>query len=220
MKRNFPSQLGNGSFALRRGKVDGRAQPSGGMSLIELLTVMAIVALLATLTIPAFQSIALGSSLSRGGQMVADQLALARQLAISRNSQVQVWFVRLDGSAPGFRAMQLWGQGTNLADLVPLTRLTLLPDGVSFASNAALAPLLADPALATINSNQAFPGRGMLSYSGFRFKSGGGTDLPFNATNAFISIVYARDAGSATLPTNYCIVQIDPVNGRAKTYRP
>lgn len=220
MKAHFIKHPGNTLPVVASGITDRRAQQPPGMSLVELLAVMAIVAVLASLTLPAFQSIALGSSLSRGGQIVADQLSLARQLAIGRNGQVQVWFVRLDGSSSGFRAMQLWGQGTNPADLVPLTRLTLLPDGVSFASDAALAPLLLDTALITISSNRTFPGRGMLSYSGFRFKAGGGTDLPFNATNAFVSVVHARDAGTAALPTNYCIMQIDPVNGRTRIYRP
>ncbi len=200
---------------MKAGNVKG-----GGFSLIELLTVTAIIVLLVTLTIPAFQSIALGSSLTRGGQMVADQFSLARQMAVSRNSQVQVRLVWLPEQPAGYRAIQLWGQGTNLAEFVPLTRLLVLPDGVSMASNALLAPLLTDSALTTIRTNGLFPGRGMLSYCGFRFKSGGGTDLPFSATNAFLSIVYSRYAGDAVLPANYSVVQIDPVSGRAKTYRP
>ena len=191
---------------------------SNGFSLVELLTVMAIVVLLITLMIPAFQSIALGSSLSRGGQIVADQFALARQMAVSRNSQVQVRFVWLTDAPAGYRAIQLWGQGTNFSDFVPLTRLTLLPEGISLASNAALSPLLTGTA--TIKTNGVFSSKGALNYCGFRFKSGGGTDLPFNSTNAFLTAVYARNSDASALPANYCIVQIDPVSGRAKTYRP
>ncbi|MFA7344849.1 MAG: Verru_Chthon cassette protein D [Terrimicrobiaceae bacterium] len=193
---------------------------SQGFSLVELLTVMAIIALLVALAVPAFQSVALGSSLSRGGEIAADQLALARQLAVSRNSQVQVRMVRLPDEPAGYRAFQLWGQGTNLTDFVPLTRLTVLPEGVSLASNATLSPLLNDPALTTFKTNGIFPGKGALEYCGFRFKPGGGTDLPFNATNAFLTVVYARDGGATALPPNHCIIQIDPVSGRAKTYRP
>lgn len=204
-------------------KIASRQSPianrkSKGFSLIELLTVVAIIVILVTLTIPAFQSIAMGSSLSRSGQIVADQFALARQMAISRNSQVQVRVVWLTDSPAGYRAIQLWGQGTNLANFVPLTRMTVLPDGISMASNAALSPLLTDAA--TIKTNDVFPGKGTLGYCGFRFKSGGGTDLPFNATNAFLTVAYARNSNASALPTNYCIVQIDPVSGRAKTYRP
>lgn len=193
-------------------------QKSHGFSLIEMLTVTAIIVLLATLTIPAFQSIAMGSSLSRGGQIVADQFALARQMAVSRNSQVQVWLVCLTNDPAGYRAIQLWGQGTNSTTFVPLTRLTVLPDGISMAT--ALSPLLTDASLTTINTNGVFPSKGTLNYCGFRFKSGGGTDLPFNTTNAFLTVVYARNSGASALPTNYCIVQIDPVSGRSKTYRP
>lgn len=201
---NRKSEVGNGNGA--------------GFSLVELLTVMAIIVLLITLMIPAFQSIALGSSLSRGGQIISDQCALARQMAVSRNSQVQVRFVWLTDAPAGYRAIQLWGQGTNFSDFVPLTRLTMLPEGISLASNAALSPLLTGTA--TIKTNGIFPGKGTLSYCGFRFKSGGGTDLPYNSTNAFLTAVYARNSDASALPANYCIVQIDPVSGRAKTYRP
>lgn len=202
-----------------RNRKSERGTPNaGGFSLIELLTVMAVIALLITLTVPAFQSIVMGSSLSRGAQVVADQFALARQLAVSRNSQVQVWFVWLKDEPAGYRAIQLWGQGTNPTTFVPLTRLTVLPEGISLASGAALSPLLTDTA--TIRTNGVFPSKGALDYCGFRFKPAGGTDLPFNATNAFLTVVYARDSAVAMLPTNYCIVQIDPVSGRAKTYRP
>ena len=184
-----------------------------GFSLVELLTVVAIIALLVTLTIPAFQSITMGSSLSRGGQVVADQLVLARQLAVSRNSQVQVRLVRLTNEPAGYRAIQLAGQEMNSTNIVPLTRVTLLPEGISLAPN--LSPLLTNAATVT---NGTIPGRG--TFSGFRFKSAGGTDLPFDTTNAYLTVVYSRDSGATALPTNYCIIQIDPVTGRTKTYRP
>lgn len=191
-----------------------------GFSLVEMLVVIAIIALLAVLTIPAFQSIAFGSSLARGGQMVADQLALARQLAASRNGQVQVRVIWLPGNPPGYQAMQLWGQGSTPEEFLPLSQMAVLPEGVAVASNAVLSPLLNDSGLVSIQDSAVFGGRGRLDYRGFRFKAGGRTDLPYNASNAFLTVVAARDAGKSALPDNYCLVQIDPVSGRVKTYRP
>lgn len=184
-----------------------------GFSLIELLTVVAIIAILASLAIPAFQSIAMGSSLSRGGQILADQIVLARQLAVSRNSQVQVRLVRLTNEPAGYRAIQLAGQEMNSTNIVALTRVTLLPEGVALAPG--LSPLLTNAATVT---NGTLPGRG--TFSGFRFKPAGGTDLPFDSTDAYLTVVQARDSGASALPNNYCIIQIDPVTGRTKTYRP
>lgn len=193
---------------------------SRGFSLVELLVVIAIIALLTVLTVPAFQSIAFGSSLARGGQMVADQFALARQMAVSRNGQVQVRVIWLTNNPPGYQAVQLWGQGNTPTDLMPLSQPVVLPEGVSIASNAALSPLLNDPVLATLQDHATFSGRGKLDYRGFRFKAGGRTDLPYNASNAFLTVVATREAGKTSLPNNYCLVQVDPVSGRVKSYRP
>ncbi|MEZ0299659.1 MAG: Verru_Chthon cassette protein D [Candidatus Methylacidiphilales bacterium] len=189
-------------------------------SLIELIVVVAIAALLMVLAVPAFQRMALGSSITRSGQMVEDQLALARQMAVSRNGQVQVRLVWLSHDAASCRAIQLWGDGAALNEMVPLTRLTLLPDGISVAASPTLSPMLNDSALTTLKASAAFPGYGTLKYCGFRFRAGGRTDLPFDATNAFLTIAPARHSADTVLPANYCIVQIDPVTGRAKTYRP
>jgi len=193
---------------------------AGAFSLVELLVVIAIMALLATLTVPAFQSITLGSSLARGGQIVADQLALARQMAVSRNSQVQVRLIWLKNNPPGYQAIQLWGQGATPAEHVPLSQLVPLPEGISLAATASLSPLLNDSSLVTISGRAAFGGRGLLDYRGFRFKAGGRTDLPYNASNAFLTVVATRDADKTSLPENYSLVQVDPVSGRVKTFRP
>lgn len=203
------------SWAIRR---KGAWKP-WAFSLVEILVVVAILMLLMALAVPAFQSATQGSALSRGGQLIADQLILARQEATGRNRDVQIRLVWLTNEPAGYKAIQLWTTtATNSAAFEPFARMAQLPEGVIIASNATYSPLITASTIP--KTNATFPGRGMLTFCGFRFRPEGGTDLTFNSTNNFLTVVYARDAGTSVTPANYCAVQIDPVTGRVKTYRP
>ncbi len=60
----------------------------------------------------------------------------------------------------------------------------------------------------------------MTRYCGFRFRPGGGTDLGFDTTSNFVTVVRDRDASKTDVPDNYAVIQVDQVNGRVRTYRP
>lgn len=73
-----------------------------GFTLIELLAVMAVIAIVIAFAVPATNQILRGSQLSQGGQMVGDQLAFARQLALTRNRTIEFRFYRFgDPETPG-----------------------------------------------------------------------------------------------------------------------
>jgi uncharacterized protein (TIGR02596 family) len=190
---------------------------SRGFTLVELLVVVAIIAVLSVLALPAVTSVANGTALTRAGQVVADQMAVARQEATGKNRDVQVRFVWKDGSPGGWRGVQLWAPSVNdVTDYRPVGRISWLPDGTLIS--AAMSPLIANPTIP--ETNGIFPGRGDTKYCGFRFRSGGGTDLNFNSTSNFVTVVRDFDAAAATVPANYSVIQVDPVNGRIRTYRP
>src|SRR4051794_35822389 len=66
------------------------SSPVRGFSLIELLAVMGIIALIVGFTIPAVTTMMRGSQLTQGSQLLGDQIALARQLALSENRSIEV----------------------------------------------------------------------------------------------------------------------------------
>lgn len=183
-------------------------------SLVELLVVIAILLLLAVVSVPAFNAIAVGSKLNRAGQMVGDQLSSARQTAVTRNREMQVWFYKATGGAtPGWRGLQVWrveqtATGvTNIAASKPI----LFPEGVIL--DPALSPLLT--ADASISGTVSVPSQGSLEYAGFRFRANGGTDLNVTATNNYVTLRQA--VGSSA---NFYTVQVNPITGKTSVFRP
>ena len=65
---------------------------SRGFSLMELLTVIAVIAVLAAVTLPAMNSTLQGHRLAQGAQMVSDLLGLAGLVAVSGNLVVETRF--------------------------------------------------------------------------------------------------------------------------------
>lgn len=73
-----------------------------GFSLVELLVVISIIVIILTFTIPATTGLFRGSLLTQGSQMLGDQFALARQMALTRNHPVELRFFKFsDPEVPG-----------------------------------------------------------------------------------------------------------------------
>ncbi len=195
----------------RRGK-------SAGFSLVELLVVTGIIMLLAALSMMAFGSIFSGSQLSRGGNLVADTLLLARQEAVTRNQEIEVRFYRIGGGTGTWRAVRVLKilETSNGQTNQAISRTVLLPDGVVFSAVAALSPLLEN---GSISGTETLPGYGAAAYGGFRFRPGGATDDRINATNNFVTLVEERQRNGSP-PPNYYALQINPLTGKISVLQP
>jgi len=190
-----------------------------GFTLLEIMAVMAVIAIVIAMSVPTLKKAALGTALTRAGQLLSDQFQLARQEATGRNRDVQVRLIWIDSQTPGYRAVQLWASSlTNASTYEPISKMVMLPPETLISSNAQLSPLLANATIPETTGN--IPGRGETKYCGYRFRAGGQTDLPFNATNTFVTVIQNQDVLAAATPKNFFVVQVDPVNGRTRTFRP
>jgi uncharacterized protein (TIGR02596 family) len=190
-----------------------------GFTLIEMMVVMAVMVVLIAVSLPALKTVVMGTSLTQAGHLLSDQFQLARQEAAGRNREVQVRLVWTGSEPAGYRGIQLWASSLDDVTLIePIAKMVLLPQGTLISSNTMLSPLLAH---ATISeTNAVFPGRGMTKYCGYRFRPGGETDLPFNSSDNFLTVVQNKDAAATAAPPNFYVVQVDPVNGRTRSFRP
>jgi len=208
---------------MKRGDPTDRA----GFTLLELMIVITIIVFLACLAMPSMSRILKGSQVTIGSEILSTQFAFARQTALTKNRIVEVRFYQyVDPSIPGspssFRAVQAFQYDEANQTAMPLAKMQRLPGSLIMDARATYSTLLADVARLktwTPSSDPQVVLPGVSSYTAYcvRFRPDGTTDLVKTA-NWFITVREETDTGSPA--KNYVTLQIDPVNGSLKTYRP
>lgn len=223
--------------------------PSGTLrrrafSLIELIVVISIIVIIAAFTVPAATTILRGSALTQASSMIVGQISLARQQALTKNRAVEVRFYRFgDPESPGedvsdpatgkFRAMQLFEVLEN-GTAIPLDKMQALPNTVVFAysdsGDLGLSSIIdkakaGDPKKPGADDKAAprLP-RGVdfkYEYVAFRFLQDGSTNLVPTDT-WYLTLIGITDQLKSPNepPPNFFTVQVDPVSGSTRTFRP
>jgi uncharacterized protein (TIGR02596 family) len=180
-------------------------------SLIELLVVVAIIGILATLSVPAWNAIAEGNRMSSAAQSLSDGLRLARQLALAKNSPVEFRIFNTlpkDGGTSNYCAFAYY-QLTDSGTTNQMTRTNFLPSGTALSTAANYSTLIG-PSGPSYSASPA--------YNSFRFRPDGSTDLSVSS-NWYVTIVRERDAANTTLPNNFITIKLDAFNGNVSFYR-
>lgn len=181
--------------------------------------VIAIFALMATLTLPAISSINQAGGINRAGQILGDQIILARQEATSKNRDIEVRIINVskgnDPMWPGYRAIQLWLVDESGTPQGPLGKIQKLPESIIIASNT-LSPLLT--ADTNVSGTTNFGALGSCAYGGFRVRASGSLPSAVTPANNFLTVQLARDTDIP--PKNYYTVRVNPITGRVTIHRP
>lgn len=195
-------------------------------SLVEMLVVIAIMVILMAIVIPASSSLMGGMNISSSAAMVNDELNFARQTALSRNRDVEVRFYKLgtkfdanDKKFRGFRSFLI--EGVDSSSWKPLSRVKKLSEPVIISSDATYSSLLdTGGGNGLVQSNENLPGSGNVDYVSFLFRANGDTSLKPVTKKWFLTLYSEKAVNNSGLPANYFTVQVDPVTGRTRSYRP
>lgn len=190
-------------------------------SLIELLVVIGIMGILLALAMPAVTSTLESNNITRAGEMVADQIVLARQIASTRNLTAEVRFIKVPArSAEGYSAVQIWTTDARGASSAA-NKAVLLPEGIVVSDRANVSPLFS-LSLSPAGSMPSGPHTGS-AYRGVRMSASGAVSPPAaqaDRNQLYVTLVNSRFATSAQAPANFFTVQINPDIGNAEIYRP
>jgi uncharacterized protein (TIGR02596 family) len=201
-----------------------------GFSLVELLVVLAVIAILAYFAAPLSSLLQEANSLAFAGQLVGDELAVARQYAASSNQTVYVRFIKPSTSTgiTGYGYMQLWrADPANSGNYLPVDRIIKLPTGIEISSKSQLSPLASSANLTTGTMPAGSSVAGNTFYS-LTIRPDGNvleanastTTAAGNLPNYFFTILPTRYDSNIVLPQNYLTIQVNPDTANTQTYRP
>lgn len=110
--------------------------PSPAFTLLELLTVMGVIALLLSLTMPAINSIGAAGRLGSAARLVSNMMTIARSEAINSRAPVQLrivtdkWTAGAENYDAHYRKMSLWKYDRDANSYRQFSRWETLPPGV------------------------------------------------------------------------------------------
>lgn len=189
-------------------------------TLLEILVVLAVMAILLALIVPSFNSITAARKLDTSGAQTADLLALARQTAMARGNRVRWELANLgSGAEQDFRIQRIveFKNGT----WTEASRWITFPDTIILNTDAARTNLI-NPAGPASTVDFSYQGQVYTDKEVLRVTFlPDGTTLLSSSQSHFLSLEPKRGPKDANGDSaNWLTIVINPVTGTAETYRP
>ncbi len=208
----------------------------GGVTLLELLVVVSLIAALTLAVFAAFSGIGAGSRLNSAGNSVANLALLARQNSLAKNAMTALIMIGNAGTEGDYRAFGLFeivpredGEPAGSADWSQLGKWETMPEGVtaddcSFAESGDTAAPMSPP-LPTL----LYHGATVAMYQYVVFRPNGSLlrsePACVRLVNGFRppgtqAVTYTAGRGTAGGAANYYRVWLVAATGRIKIDRP
>lgn len=187
-------------------------------SLLELLTVLAILVVVMAFVLPSIKGSGNARALTAAGSAVEGELNIARETALVKRRPVEVRFYKttVSGSS-AYRAMQTFIQN-DTGIFKELNKVVTLPSHIIIDENSTYSSLL-DPDTCTTGTALKVQSLGSnITYGYFRFLPNGQTSLT-SGTPPFFTL-HEENVTNPETAGNFYTIQVDPVNGKLKNYRP
>lgn len=224
-------------------KIPARRLPRG-FTLVEILVVLALIGMLLFLTVPGLKDVFKGSKLTTTADQIANDLSVARQLAIKENVPVEVRFYRFpDANAKNelrYAAYQCYSLRQDLNTPSDYTteriarpvfeKMRYIPSGVVLLDSVQWSTVLSD---AKVRKDTEIV-RGLVpseketqaEYRSFIITAEGETSLDHSGSKQwYLTLVNEQEVQKAQnlesiKPNNFICLQIDPYTANTRRYQP
>ena len=200
----------------------------GGFTLIEILVVLAIIAVIVTFTVPNLEPVLKGSKLKQAADDLERALANAQQVAITQNHPVEFRFFRYDepdspGSEEYFRSYQAVQVITNPEDHNQVIEEKPVTPVESFQ----LPFVLAEGEFSTLvhytdvleQGTAEIPRADTAEYIAFEFRPNGATHLATVDMDHW-TLTIVRESDSEPVMGEFITLTVDAYNGRIRQFYP
>lgn len=211
---------------IKQGNVPlGAAARVRGFTLLELLVVITIIGLLMALATPFMVDTIAASRLTMAGSNLEQYLSLAQQEALTRNQPVEVRFFRYDFEGQNqIRAYQIFVQERRAIgepSWEPMGNPEFFGDGDVVIAEGALSPMFAGGGQAVTSDMEPFSSKTEATYYAIRYGADGSTQINQALADSYFTLILEKNlSASADPPPNFYTIQLDPVTGRTRSYRP
>lgn len=203
---------------MKNRKIHHRA---AAFTIIELLSVVAIMLTLLAVCVPGISGTIGGLKVTNAAEVVVEEIQVARATALARNAPVEIWFLKEGNRYQSVRSSLI--NINNTSSWIGRTRR--LPEGVAFASAQKYSNVIgAQTATAAPESPAGTQGVRLRVYPSGRMELvEASSSVPVGPNETlFITLApYVNfDVNSeANLPKTFATVQINPINARITTHR-
>lgn len=201
-----------------------RSAQTVGFTLVEMMVVIAIIGLLLAVGAPGLSRAIQANRLTAAGEGLLFRVSLAQQLAVTESRPVEMRFYSypVDGTT-GVQATQMFFLNQSGGVATPVEAPAYLGEGSVVIPAGSLSPLLGALSGGAMNAATDEPFKTKSAqYQSLVFYPNGSTSINLPLRSSYVTLVSAGDqAGAgAAAPANYYTLQIDPVTGRGRSYRP
>lgn len=202
----------------------------GAFTLVEMLVVITIMAALMALSAPYIVGTMQANRLTAAGEGLMFRLSRLQQVVASTNQPGEIRFYRFEmEGVTGYHAYQLFSHDEATGGMSPLEDPVYFKTDNLRVMEGTLSPLLTPSVHSNVEGmwpraadTEPFLSRN-AQYFRISFLPSGKTSLHAPLRQCYLTLSTDDPTTSVTssrAPKNYYTIQIDPVSGRAKSYRP
>lgn len=191
------------------------------LSLVELLVVLGVISVLVVVSIPLMSGMGQAQALTKATDQLQGQFALARQVAQTKNQNVELRFYL--GPNDALLGSQVVASSENGQSQVPETPYTPLPEQVASLSRSSFSTLLTDAPIATTLARGDHWTSPAQDFAYVEFSANGSVNLPVKPAGHqswTLTLVAQHEAEATSLPANFATFLLNSTTGLVKVVRP